>query len=76
MLGSLFSYPMISFSSRRQDGKGWLDDAALMVNEALYNFDLIKLYMSFVESIVNAQGADGAVLSPRLFSNCIANRQT
>ena len=31
------------------------------MNEALYNFDLIKLYINFLHSIVDSQGTDGAV---------------
>ena len=31
------------------------------MNEALYNFDLLKLYINFLYSIVDSQGMDGAV---------------
>ncbi|CAF4962633.1 unnamed protein product, partial [Rotaria magnacalcarata] len=46
-----------------------MGDAALTVNEALYNFDLIKLYLNFLNSIVDSQGADGAVPDTVPFSD-------
>ena len=35
------------FSPQRDERKGWMGDAALSINEALYNFDLIKFYIKF-----------------------------
>ncbi len=46
-----------------------MGDAALTVNEALYNFDLIKLYINFLHSIVDSQGTDGAVPDTVPFSD-------
>ena len=46
-----------------------MGDAALTVNEALYNFDLIKLYINFLNSIVDSQGTDGAVPDTVPFSD-------
>ena len=57
------------FSPQRQERKGWLGDAALTVNEALYNFDLIKFYINFLHSIVDSQGIDGAVPDTVPFSD-------
>lgn len=61
----------MSFSSspQREERKGWLGDAALTVNEALYNFDLIKFYVNFLHSIVDSQGTDGAVPDTVPFSD-------
>ena len=56
-------------SPQREERKGWLGDAALTVNEALYNFDLIKLFQNFLHSIVNTQGPDGAVSDTVSFSD-------
>ncbi|CAF3947905.1 unnamed protein product, partial [Rotaria sordida] len=33
---------------QRDERKGWMGDAALSVNEALYNFDLIKFYLNYL----------------------------
>ena len=38
-----------------------MGDAALTVNEALYNFDLIKLYQNYLNLIGDVQRPDGAV---------------
>ena len=46
-----------------------MGDAALTVNEALYNFDLTKFYINFLHSIVDSQGADGAVPDTVPFSD-------
>ncbi|UJR07843.1 hypothetical protein I4U23_012126 [Adineta vaga] len=58
-LNNLMSIP--TDCPQRQERKGWLGDAALTVNEALYNFDLIKFYINFLYSIVDSQGPDGSV---------------
>ncbi|CAF1091208.1 unnamed protein product [Adineta ricciae] len=58
-LNNLMSLP--TDCPQRQERRGWLGDAALTVNEALYNFDLIKLYINFLHSIVDSQGPDGSV---------------
>ncbi|CAF1125713.1 unnamed protein product [Adineta steineri] len=66
-LNNLMSLP--TDCPQREERKGWLGDAALTVNEALYNFDLIKLYINFLHSIVNTQGTDGAVPDTVPFSD-------
>ncbi|CAF4994020.1 unnamed protein product [Rotaria sp. Silwood1] len=66
-LSNLMSLP--TDCPQRQERKGWLGDAALTVNEALYNFDLIKLYINFLHSIVDNQGPDGAVPDTVPFSD-------
>ena len=38
-----------------------MGDAALTVNEALYNFDLIKFYLNFLNLIIDIQLADGSI---------------
>ncbi|CAF3217555.1 unnamed protein product [Rotaria socialis] len=66
-LNNLMSLP--TDCPQRQERKGWMGDAALTVNEALYNFDLIKLYLNFLNSIVDSQGTDGAVPDTVPFSD-------
>ena len=56
-------------SPQREERKGWLGDAALTVNEALYNFDLIKLYNNFLNSIVEVGSLDGCFFC----SFCVEN---
>ena len=57
------------FSPQRQERKGWLGDAALTVDESLYNFDLIKFYINFLHSIVDSQGNDGSLPDTVPFSD-------
>jgi hypothetical protein len=38
-----------------------MGDAALTVNEALYNFDLVKFYLNFLNLISDVQLAGGQV---------------
>jgi alpha-L-rhamnosidase len=64
----LFNF-FFRFSPQREERKGWMGDAALTVNEALYNFDLIKLFINFLNSIVDSQGTDGAVPDTVPFSD-------
>lgn len=54
------SFPPIPYS-QRNERRGWMGDAALTVNEALYNFDLIKFYFNFLNLIRDAQLIDGQV---------------
>ncbi len=49
------------FSPQRNERRGWMGDAALTVNEALYNFDLVKFYINFVNLITDVQLPDGQV---------------
>ena len=49
------------FSPQRNERRGWMGDAALTVNEALYNFDLVKFYLNFLNLISDVQLSDGQV---------------
>jgi len=46
---------------QRDERKGWMGDAALTSEEALFNFDMPAFYQSFLLNIQDAQGADGSV---------------
>ncbi len=46
---------------QRNERRGWLGDASLSVDEALYNFDLIKFYLNFLNLICDVQLPDGEV---------------
>ncbi|UJR06990.1 hypothetical protein I4U23_011278 [Adineta vaga] len=46
---------------QRNERRGWMGDAALTVNEALYNFDLVKFYLNFLNLICDVQLPDGQV---------------
>jgi len=46
---------------QRNERRGWMGDAALTVNEALYNFDFVKFYANFVDLIVDVQKDDGDI---------------
>ncbi|UJR36739.1 hypothetical protein I4U23_029454 [Adineta vaga] len=46
---------------QRDERKGWMGDAALTANEALYNFDLIKFYLNFLNLIADIQLPDGSI---------------
>lgn len=48
-------------SPQRDERKGWLGDAALTVDEALYNYDLIQFYQNFLQSIIDIQQSDGSI---------------
>ncbi|CAF4075806.1 unnamed protein product [Rotaria sordida] len=52
-LGNSMSLP--TDCPQRDERKGWMGDAALSVNEALYNFDLIKFYLNFLTLIMDIQ---------------------
>ncbi|CAF4325997.1 unnamed protein product, partial [Adineta steineri] len=58
-LGNSMSLP--TDCPQRDERKGWMGDAALTVNEALYNFDLIKFYLNFLNLITDIQLADGSI---------------
>jgi alpha-L-rhamnosidase len=47
------------FSDARDERRGWMGDASLTVDEALYNFDLIKFYHNFLNLIVDNQLNNG-----------------
>ncbi|CAF2059409.1 unnamed protein product [Rotaria magnacalcarata] len=46
---------------QRNERRGWMGDAGLSVDEALYNFDLIQFYLNFLTMIQDNQAADGAI---------------
>ena len=48
-----------SSSPARIGRRAWLGDAAMTVDEALYNFDLIKFYHNYLNLITDAQHNDG-----------------
>ncbi len=48
-------------SAQRNERRGWMADAALTANEALYNFDLIKFYHNYLNLIIDLQRSDGSV---------------
>jgi hypothetical protein len=52
---------LICVSPQRDERRGWMGDAALSVNEALYNFDLIKFYLNFLNLIDDVQHSDGSI---------------
>ncbi|CAF3333410.1 unnamed protein product [Rotaria socialis] len=58
-LGNSMSLP--TDCPQRDERKGWMGDAALTVNEALYNFDLIKFYLNFLNLIGDIQLGDGSI---------------
>lgn len=52
---------MFYFSANRDERRGWLGDASLTADEALFNFDLIKFYHNYLTSITDNQRSDGAI---------------
>ncbi|CAF1095280.1 unnamed protein product [Rotaria sordida] len=47
--------------SQRDERTGWTGDTALSVDEALYNFDLMKFYLNYLNLIIDLQLANGAI---------------
>ncbi len=47
------------FSDARDERRGWMGDASLTSNQALYNFDLIKFYHNFLNLLVDDQLDNG-----------------
>jgi alpha-L-rhamnosidase len=45
---------------QRDERKGWLGDAAVSAEEALYNFDLGAVYTSWLDEMLDDQRPDGA----------------
>ncbi|UJR34539.1 hypothetical protein I4U23_027316 [Adineta vaga] len=58
-LSNLMSIP--TDCPQRDERRGWLGDTALTVDEALYNFDLIKFYLNFLNLIVDMQLDSGEI---------------
>jgi alpha-L-rhamnosidase len=46
---------------QRNERRGWMGDAALSIDEVLYNFDYVNFYLNFLTMIADNQGSDGAV---------------
>jgi len=46
---------------QRDERKGWMGDAQLTSNEALYNYDIVSFYQSWLLDIADAQSSDGSV---------------
>ncbi|CAF1293205.1 unnamed protein product [Adineta ricciae] len=46
---------------QRNERRGWLGDAALSIDEVLYNFDYVNFYLNFLTMIADNQSPDGAV---------------
>jgi len=58
-LGNLMSLP--TDCTQRDERKGWMGDAGLTVDEALFNFELQAFYHNFLTLIHDVQAADGGV---------------
>ena len=58
-LSNLFSIP--TDCPQRDERQGWMGDAALSVDQALYNFDLLLFYLNFLSLIRSSQMADGSL---------------
>lgn len=59
---------IITDCSQRQERRGWLGDASLSIDEALFNFDLYGLYVNFLQNIADVQHEDGSVPDTAPFS--------
>jgi alpha-L-rhamnosidase len=46
---------------QRNERRGWMGDAALSIDEVLYNFDYVNFYLNFLTMVADNQGPDGAV---------------
>ena len=67
-LSNIMSLP--TDCSQRQERRGWLGDASLSVDVALYNFDLINLYLNHLNNIKDVQHttSDGSIPDTAPFS--------
>ena len=48
-------------SPQREERQGWMGDAVLSAEEAIFNFDMAAFYSNFVRSIQLAQKPDGSI---------------
>ena len=46
---------------QRNERRGWMGDAGLSVDEALFNFDLVPFYLGFLQQINDTQLPDGTL---------------
>jgi alpha-L-rhamnosidase len=46
---------------QRNERRGWMGDAGLSIDEALFNFDYVNFYLNFLTMISDNQTPDGAV---------------
>ena len=46
---------------QRNERRGWMGDAGLSIDEALFNFDYINFYLNFLTMIADNQRSDGAI---------------
>ena len=46
---------------QRNERRGWMGDAGLSIDEALFNFDYVNFYLNFLTIIADNQSPDGAV---------------
>ncbi|HZK97017.1 MAG TPA: family 78 glycoside hydrolase catalytic domain [Prolixibacteraceae bacterium] len=46
---------------QRDERMGWLNDMTVRIEQALYNFDLSRFYMKWIDDIRDTQGADGTI---------------
>lgn len=56
-----FQFLFLNSSPARIGRRAWLGDAAMTVDEALYNFDLIKFYHNYLNLITDEQENDGEI---------------
>lgn len=59
-VGNLFSIP--TDTPHRDERLGWLGDAHLIAEEAIYNFDMASFYTKWLRDIKDCQLPDGSVL--------------
>lgn len=58
-LSNLMSIP--TDCPQRDERMGWMGDAQLTVEEAIYNFDMTSFYIKYLDDIKDAQREDGSV---------------
>jgi alpha-L-rhamnosidase len=56
---NLYSIP--TDCPQRDERMGWLNDLTVRIEQALYNFDLSRLYSKFIDDIQDTQDKDGTI---------------
>lgn len=46
---------------QRDERMGWLNDMTVRIEQALYNFDLSRFYMKWIDDIKDTQASDGSI---------------